>query len=396
MQFASGSAVASTTAVTEASTVDLMKRKALRLRGDGMTGTQPRCAPRTSLATIGIVAATLALGGQTASADEGGVSFWLPGIFGSLAAAPQQPGFSLTSMYYHTSVSAGTSVARAREITVGHLPVSVSANLQASLNADADLAIVIPSYTFATPVLGGQATIGLMTVSGRNSASVDALLNASALVGQFAISGSRFYSIGDSVTGFGDLYPQFAMRWNAGVHNYMAYATGDIPIGDYDPSRLANLGLGHGAIDGGFGYTYFNPATGHEFSAVAGFTYNFKNPDTQYQNGVDFHVDWGASKFVTKQLQLGLVGYLYDQISCDGGSGDRVGCFESRVMSVGAQVGYIVPMGELQGYVNLKAYKEFESQNRPEGWNVWLTLVLSPATAAPPPAATPTKRMALK
>ena len=25
-------------------------------------------------------------------ADEDGVSFWLPGLFGSLAAAPQQPG----------------------------------------------------------------------------------------------------------------------------------------------------------------------------------------------------------------------------------------------------------------------------------------------------------------
>jgi hypothetical protein len=27
-----------------------------------------------------------------ARADEGGVSFWVPGFFGSLAAAPQQPG----------------------------------------------------------------------------------------------------------------------------------------------------------------------------------------------------------------------------------------------------------------------------------------------------------------
>jgi hypothetical protein len=42
-----------------------------------------------------------------AKADEGGVSFWIPGFFGSLAAAPQQAGWSLTTMYYHTSVSAG-------------------------------------------------------------------------------------------------------------------------------------------------------------------------------------------------------------------------------------------------------------------------------------------------
>ncbi|RAI44682.1 phenol degradation protein meta [Rhodoplanes roseus] len=324
------------------------------------------------------------------------MSFWLPGIFGSLAAVPQQPGVSVTSIYYHTSVTADAAVARAKEIGAGLLPVSISASVQAGLGSTADLAIVVPTYTFASPVLGGQATIGLMTVAGRNSTSIDAFLNATALIGPFAVSGSRFFNVSETVTGVGDLYPQFFMRWNAGVNNYMAYVTGDIPVGAYDPTRIANIGIGHGAVDGGFGYTYFNPATGHEFSAVAGLTYNFKNPDTQYQNGVDFHLDWGASQFVTKQLQIGLVGYLYQQLSCDSGSGDRVGCFESRVMSVGAQVGYIVPMGEVQGYLNLKAYKEFESENRPEGWNVWLTLMLSPAAAPPPPSATAAKRMSYK
>jgi hypothetical protein len=52
-------------------------------------------------------------------------------------------------------------------------------------------------------------------------------------------------------------------------------------------------------------------------------TYNFVNPDTHYQSGVDLHLDWGASRFLTKQLQIGLVGYLYNQASCDGGSGNR-------------------------------------------------------------------------
>ena len=91
-------------------------------------------------------------------------------------------------------------------------------------------------------------------------------------------------------------------EWNAGVNNFMTYVTGDIPVGAYDPTRLANLGIGHAAIDGGGGYTYFNPATGHEFSSVAGFTYIFKNQGTQYQNGIDFHVDWGASQFLSKQF----------------------------------------------------------------------------------------------
>jgi hypothetical protein len=55
----------------------------------------------------------------------------------------------------------------------------------------------------------------------------------------------------------------------------MTYITGDIPIGAYDSTRMSNIGIGHGAIDVGAGYTYLNPQTGHEFSGVLGFTYNF-------------------------------------------------------------------------------------------------------------------------
>ena len=61
-----------------------------------------------------------------ALADESGVSFWVPGFFGSLAATPQQPGWSLANIYYHTSVSAGADVARAREFTLGRVPANLT------------------------------------------------------------------------------------------------------------------------------------------------------------------------------------------------------------------------------------------------------------------------------
>jgi hypothetical protein len=49
----------------------------------------------------GAVAALLAFPAQMAHADEGGVSFWLPGFFGSLAAVPAQaPGWSITTIYF--------------------------------------------------------------------------------------------------------------------------------------------------------------------------------------------------------------------------------------------------------------------------------------------------------
>jgi hypothetical protein len=100
------------------------------------------------------------------------------------------------------------------------------------------------------------------------------------------------------------------------------------------------------------------------------------------------HFDWGASQFITKELQLGLVGYAYKDVGCDRGSGDLVGCFQSQVLGVGPQVGYVFPIGGMQGYLNLKAYGEFAGSDRPTGWNAWLTFVLSPAAAAAPPSST--------
>jgi hypothetical protein len=325
-----------------------------------------------------------------AYADESGISYWLPGRFSSLAATPQVPGWSMAEVYYHTTVSAFGAVAAAREIQIGRFSPTVNVSFNANLNAQADLVLLNPTYTFATPVLGGQLAIGVTGIFGRSAATIDGTLTTG--LGPFAIT--RTGSIGDSITSVGDLYPQATLKWNAGVHNFMTYLTGDIPVGAYDPARLANLGIGHAAIDGGGGYTYFNPATGHEFSAVAGFTYNFKNQDTQYQNGIDFHVDWGASQFLSKQVFVGLVGYAYQQVTDDFGQHPALGGFRSRVVGIGPQIGYLFPVGDLQGYLNLKGYGEFDAANRPAGWNTWLTFSISPM--APTSTVAPTRRMVTK
>jgi hypothetical protein len=351
--------------------------------------------PTVLRALVGAVAAA-SLGVSVpavAIADEGGVSFWLPGFFGSLAAAPQQPGWSLTSIYYHTSVSAGADVARAREFQIGRIPANLTANVSANLDARADLGLVLPSYTFVTPVFGGQLSLGAIGIYGRVDSSLAGTVAGALATPLGTFPFARSDSISDSVTGFGDVLPLATLRWNNGVHNYMTYITGDIPVGAYDSTRLSNVGIGHGAIDAGGGYTYFNPQTGHEFSGVLGFTYNFEDRSTHYQNGVDMHFDWAASQFLTKQLQVGLVGYVYREIGCDSGSGDRVGCFQSQVVGVGPQVGFIFPVGEMQGYLNFKGYKEFAAEHRADGWNAWATLVISPA--APTPSAMP-RRMITK
>ncbi|QFY62900.1 phenol degradation protein meta (plasmid) [Rhizobium grahamii] len=300
---------------------------------------------------------------QEARADESGISFWLPGLYGSFAAVPAQPGWSFATVYIHPSVSAGASEAFTR---------GGGGQVDLGIKGRGNLLAFGPTYTFEQPLWNGQFAVSLLGVAGRSHACVDATLTGP-LGG--SVSGERC----DSRTAFGDLLPQATLKWNDGVDNYLAYITGDIPVGAYDSDRLANLGIGHGAIDGGVGYTYLDVSTGREFSIVGGLTYNFENPDTDYQNGVDAHIDWGASQFLNEHLYVGVAGYAYQQITGDSGAGASLGDFKSRVFGVGPQVGYNFDVNDkTSGFLNLKGYYEFGAKNRPEGWNVWLSLAFAP------------------
>jgi hypothetical protein len=335
------------------------------------------------------LAGTLVVSTSTSSlADEGGVSFWVPGFYGSLAATPQVPGFSFANVFYYNQVSAGGNVAFAKQVPLGNINVNFNGNFSANVHGSAEpLYLALPGYTFATPVLGGQFNITVGIPYGRIESNVDATVMGNLGLGLGGFTIGR--SLTEAVTGLGDIFPAASLRWNSGVNNFMTYLTGNLTTGVYHSQSIANLGIGHNAIDAGGAYTYFDQKAGHEFSATLGFTYNFENEHTNYQNGIDMHLDWGASQFLTKQWQVGLVGYWYQQLSCDSGSGDRVGCFESRVVGIGPQIGYIIPISkEWQGYINLKGYGEFAGQNRPDGWNAWLTIAISPAAPgeAPPSA----------
>ena len=72
---------------------------------------------RFGLVAAGLVASAVIGMPRTALADEGGVSFWIPGFFGSLAATPQQPGWSVaTHLLPHVCQRRG----RCRVLAAGH------------------------------------------------------------------------------------------------------------------------------------------------------------------------------------------------------------------------------------------------------------------------------------
>jgi hypothetical protein len=323
-----------------------MHRNRLRKRVDRIAGLT---------LSIGIA---LVLVANPARADEGGAGLWLPGLFGSFAATPGSPGWSLSTFLYHAEADASAS----KTFFTG-------GRIVAGLHARPDLALFVPTYTFAQPVLGGQGAVGVLAGLGHMHVSADATLTGPA---------GREFAFGksDSITGGTDVEGLGTVKWQRGNHNYMAYALLGAPTGAYQVDRLSNLGLNHWSLDGGGAYTYYDMQKGRELSVVAGLTYNFENHDTHYRNGVDGHIDWALSQFLNERLHAGIAGYVYNQLSGDSGSGAVLGDFHSRTNGVGPQAGYFFPFGAGTGYVNLRGFWEFEAAHRVEGWNAWLTVAL--------------------
>src|SRR3974390_2007136 len=101
-----------------------------------------------------LLAAAAASTPKLARADEGGVGFWQPGTFDSFAAVPGEPGWSVETTYYHSSLTAATNVGVAREIEDGRFNPTVNATLTTHLKSTDDQLSFSPTYTFASPVLG--------------------------------------------------------------------------------------------------------------------------------------------------------------------------------------------------------------------------------------------------
>ncbi len=314
----------------------------------------PEASRRRSVgALLGLTTALTIASSPAVRADEGGVSFWLPGQYGSFAAIAPAPGFSLPTVSYVYSGDAGGSrlLQRGRSLDLG-------------LDGRFIGQFVVPSYAPDATILGGRPNFSMAFLPAWTTASVGAQLPP------FSAAKSQ------TASGFSDLYPTAQLFWNSGVHNWMIYVAGDIPVGTYDSNALANIGIGHGAVDSGGAYTYLDPKSGWEFSATAGLTFNFENPSTDYTNGVDSHLDWGVAKFLNQQLFVGAVGFVYQQLTPDRGQPAILGNFESGTIAIGPQIGYNFDARGTPIYVNMRGYFEVDTKNRLRGESIFLTLNL--------------------
>ena len=334
----------------------------------------PHPAHRRLRRTLALACVAFAVGVTVASADEAGISFWVPGTYGALAAAPLPPGFSIAEIYYHSPIKGGGDVAIARQVPIAGVTTKVPSTLEIHIGVQNDLLLSIPSYVFASPVLGlEQLQIGMLIPYGRNKVSVDqTIIGPTGTLGGPPMTGSA--------SGIGDFEPQVSLRWNFGVHNFMIYGTGDVP------DRALQCAFARRTSATGTGRSTAAPATpisttrpDMNFPPCSASPTISPTPRPSIRTGSTC-ISTGACRDFSPKTSISERPAI-STIRCLAitDSSHQLGCFESHVLGIGPQATYVIPLGNLQGALNVKWYKDFDWAHRAHGWSGWLTFVLSNA-----------------
>ncbi len=300
----------------------------------------------TAFGVIGIAAVVQVL---PASAAENDASFYLLGGRGPMAGVLPPPGvyFQNDVYFYDGTLGAGKSLSSGGRVV---------ADVKGQVRAD------FPTGTWVLPwdVLGGNVAMGAILPFGRVRSSAGIELDTS----RFGAFGR---SLSDQATVIGDPVLSAALGWHDGNLHWNVTTLLNVPVGDYREGELANLAFHRWAGDMSGALTWFNPKLGIDLSTAVGITFNGENPATDYRTGTEFHIEWAASKMLTKQLSIGLVGFHYQQLTGDSGSGDLIGPNEGRVTALGGTAAYNFEVYKRPISARLSVYREFATQNRLQG-----------------------------
>lgn len=315
--------------------------------------------------------------GKPALAAEGGVGDYLLGSRGVGAGITPPAGlyFQDDTYFYDGKLSGGRSLS-----TGGLLVANLSS--QTWLN--------LPTTLWITPakVFGGDVGVSLTTPFGAPRINASLLVN-SPRFGPIGVSAS------DNETNVSDFFLNSFIGWHAGNFHWQVGVGGVIPSGTYVPGQLSNASLNRPAVDVFSTFTWLDPTIGWDLSAAVGVTFNQANTATNYTTGDEFHLEWAATKYITKQFTIGLVGYYYQQFTPDSGPGAVLGGFEGRVVALGGSLGYTFEAGKLPISTRIKIFREFDAVNRQEGtvsyFTVSLPLAIDASSASVPDKAIKTR-----
>jgi hypothetical protein len=310
---------------------------------------------RRKLARLAVVmAAAAVLRPDPAAAVESAVGFYLLGSTTTSAGILPPPGTYVVDHNYIYSGSTNFQLEFAGVTASGGVDGTAYYNVAA------------PLWVAKEKVLDGH--IGFLMLIPIGWKDVEAGVVASTANAQ-AQAGVQ-----DSDANFGDLVPGMMLGWHYGNWHFKTHTLVNAPTGFWERGNLSNIGFNRWAIDNAAAFTWLDPKIGLELSAIAGITYNWENPATNYKSGSEFHVEYAAVQNFSKRFGLGINGYYYDQITGDSGTGARLGAFKGSVAAIGPVINLNFEVGKIPVAANLKYFHEFEVQNRLAGDLGYVTL----------------------
>jgi hypothetical protein len=181
----------------------------------------------------------------------------------------------------------------------------------------------------------------------------------------------------DSTTGLNFLYlTPLYLTYNTPTLHLLYGPSAIIPVGNFSKHDLANPTNNYYSFHQEFAFTYF-PKKTLEISAEAGLTFNAENPDTNYQSGATFDIDWGvnwAPIASMPNLFFGIQGFYVTQFTDDQINDVTVqpGGFRLEKIALGPQLIYYFSP---KAGICAKYQREFETENGPEGDRYWVQFV---------------------
>lgn len=326
----------------------------------------PRAARTLAMVLLGAAGLHAPPDAKAAEAAQG---IYLLGIRGPLAGVTPPPGFYFenSAYFYQGDLKGGRTFQSGGVIAT-------------QVKLDTYFGIASPIWVTPVELFGGSLGFSMTIPYGTPAVNAGAILASPRL--DRIIAGRE----SDAAFNVGDVYASTFVGWHSGNFHWSVNLMGVIPSGSYETGQLSNIALNRPAFDLTGALTYLDPVLGYELSVIPGITFNWINPATQYLTGTEFHLEWSASKYLTKQLSVGLVGYHYDQLTGDSGAGALLGPFKGRATALGGSIGYTFKLGEIPVSTSLRVLREIETRNRFEGTATWLSIA-APLWVAPPKAA---------
>ena len=317
------------------------------------------------LVAFALLGAVSMLPPGSAQAAESAQGIYVLGNRGPLAGVTPPPGFYFESeTYFYQGNLSGNRTFQSGGVVAANVKLDTSATF------------MTPVWVTPVEILGGNLGFSLTIPFGTPNVSAGAVF-FSPRIDRIIAGRER-----DAVFNVGDIYLASFVGWHSGNFHWSATVLGVVSSGSSETGQLSNISLNRHALDLSGALTYLDPVLGYELSVVPGITFNWINPATQYLTGTEFHLEWSASKYLSQQLSVGVVGYFYDQLTGDGGPGNRIGPFRGQVTAIGGQIGYTFKVGEIPVSTNIRVLREFNATNRFEGTATYLT-ISAPLWVAP-------------